>query len=198
MHINKQISPNIAHTPRSSYAQSMKKLIAITLISLFSFTLHAGLYKGLDEAGNVVYSDTPFENSKKMTPPPISVVDAPKVEVKKKAEEVEDKSEAVKYTRFQITAPTNQQVMWNSDALSVSMALAPALNVGGGDYIALLLDGKTVVKRSASQFIQLPRVDRGEHKVQALIRNKQGKVVKRTRAVTFHAKQSVAIRKGPR
>jgi len=176
----------------------MKKLIAITLISLLPFALQAGLYKGLDADGNVSYSDTPFENSKKITPPPISVVDAPKVEVKKKAEGIEDKSEAVKYTRFQITAPTNQQVMWNSDVLSVSMALAPALNVDGGDYIALLLDGKTVVKRSANQLIQLPRVDRGEHKVQALIRNKQGKVIKRTKAVTFHAKQSVVIRKSPR
>lgn len=175
----------------------MRKIITLILIGLFSLSLQAGLYKGLDEEGKVVYSDTPFKNAEKIKPPPVSVVDAPKVEVKAK-EEAEEKADAVNYTRFQITAPTNQQVMWNNDAVSVSMALTPSLNVGGGDYISLLLDGKTAVKRSESQLIQLPRVDRGEHKVQALIRNKQGKVVKRTRAVTFHAKQSVVIRKKPR
>jgi len=173
----------------------MKKIIVIALISLFSFTLQAGLYKGLDEDGNVVYSDTPFENAEKLTLPPISVVDAPKVEVKAKTEETKEVGKAVKYTRFQITAPTKQQVMWNSDSLSVAMAIAPALNVGGGDYISLLLDGKAVVKRSTSQLIQLPRVDRGEHKVQALIRNKQGKVIKRSQVVTFHTKQTVIRKK---
>lgn len=175
----------------------MKKIIVLSLITLLPFTLQAGLYKGLDEDGNVAYSDTPFEDSKKMTLPPISIVDTPKVQVKEKVVEAK-KGKAVKYTRFQITAPGNQQVMWNNDVLSVTMALAPALNTDGGDYIALLLDGKTVVKRSVSQLIQLPRVDRGEHKVQALIRNKQGKVVKRSQAVTFHVKRTVVIRKSPR
>ena len=43
----------------------------LTALLLFTFTSHAGLYKGLDEDGNVVYSDTPFDNAEKITPPQI-------------------------------------------------------------------------------------------------------------------------------
>ena len=45
---------------------------------LYTFTASAGLYKGLDEEGNVIYSDKPFENSQQFTPPAITVIDAAK------------------------------------------------------------------------------------------------------------------------
>jgi len=94
----------------------MKKIydkVLITLIAVYSFSAFAGLYKGLDKDGSVSYSDTPFENAEKMTPPPITIIDAPKKapEVIVETEEVEsDEKPETTYSKFKISAPTNGQI----------------------------------------------------------------------------------------
>jgi len=88
----------------------------------------------------------------------------------------EDK--AFKYTRFSITAPKNNEVIWNNPQLMVSLKISPALNVKEGHTTWLLMDGKPLVKKSRSLLLQIGRADRGEHKLQALIRDKKGRVIK--------------------
>ena len=181
----------------------MKKLLPLLLVILLPLNIQAGLYKGLDEDGSVVYSDKPFAGSQKHKLAPISVVDAPKVIEKTVADDESEEDEGeekpqVNYTRFRIVAPSHQQVIWNNDSLSVALVLEPSLNTAGGDYLSLLMDGKTVVKKTLSQLIQLPRAERGEHRLQALLRNRKGKVVKRSQTVTVHIKQTVVPAKSPR
>ena len=172
----------------------LKSLLAALL--LFTFTSYAGFYKGLDEEGNVVYSDTPFENAEKITPPPITVIDAPKVIPKQKVVE-EEKQAETKYKKFSITAPKNDQTIWNEPALTVSLQLNPALATAEGHNIWLMMDGKPLVKKSQSLSLQIGRADRGEHKLQAQIRNKKGKIIKRTKTVTVYIQHTV-IRKQAR
>ncbi|NOR43645.1 MAG: DUF4124 domain-containing protein [Gammaproteobacteria bacterium] len=172
----------------------IKSLLAALL--LFTFTSHAGLYKGLDEDGNVLYSDTPFENAEKITPPPITIIDAPKVKPKQKVVE-EEKQAETKYKKFSITAPKNEQTIWNEPALTVSLQLNPALATAEGHKIWLMMDGKPLVKNSQSLSLQIGRADRGEHKLQAQIRNKKGKIIKRTKTVTVYIQHTV-IRKQAR
>lgn len=161
---------------------------------LISFSSLAELYKGLDEEGNVVYSDKPFNNSKQFTPPSLTIMDATKVPAK---EEVTKETEqaAFKYTRFSITAPKNNEVIWNNPQLMVSLKLTPGLNVAAGHTTWLLMDGKPLVKKSRSLLLQIGRADRGEHKLQAQIRDKKGKIIKRTKSVTIHIKNTVVQRK---
>ena len=173
---------------------TLLKSLLITLI--FSFTVHAGLYKGLDEEGNVAYSDTPFENAEKITPPPISVVDAPKVKPRQEVVE-EEKQAETKYTKFSITAPKNDQTIWNEPALTVSLQLSPALASAEGHNIWLMMDGKALVKRSQSLSLQIGRADRGSHTLQAQVRNKKGKIIKRTKSIMVHIKNTVITRPGP-
>jgi len=156
----------------------MKKIydkVLITLIAVYSFSAFAGLYKGLDKDGSVSYSDTPFENAEKMTPPPITIIDAPKKapEVIVETEEVEsDEKPETTYSKFKISAPTN----------------------GQGHTIWLLMDGKALVKKSRTMLMQIGRADRGEHKLQTQVRNKQGKIIKRSKPITVHIKHSVVPR----
>ncbi len=165
----------------------------LTTLFLFTLTSHAGFYKGLDEEGNVLYSDAPFENAEKITPPPITVIDAPKV--KPKPEVVEEEKQAeTKYKKFSITAPKNDQTIWNEPALTVSLQLSPALATAEGHNIWLMMDGKPLVKKSQSLSLQIGRADRGEHKLQAQIRNKKGKIIKRTKTVTVYI-QNTVVRK---
>ena len=176
--------------------ETMKNTILknlLTALLLFTFTSHAGLYKGLDEAGNVVYSDTPFENAEKITPPPITVIDAPKVIPKQKVAE-EEKQAETKYTKFSIIAPKNDQNIWNEPALIVSLKLNPPLATKEGHNIWLMMDGKALVKKSQSLSLPIGRADRGSHTLQAQVRNKKGKIIKRTKSITVHIKNTVISR----
>ena len=177
--------------------KAMKRLILNSLLipaMLCSFTVCAALYKGLDEEGKVIYSDKPFENSEQFTPPNITVVDAPKVPVKEEAVEEEEKATETKYTKFRISAPKQDQTIWNEPDLMVSLQITPALSVAEGHTTWLLMDGKPIVKNSQSLLLQIGRSDRGEHKLQAQVRNKKGKIIKRSKPVTVHIKNTVVTR----
>jgi len=162
--------------------------------ALFAITANAGLYKGLDEEGNVIYSDKPFENSQKFTPPAITVVDAPKVE-QKKEEAAEEETAETKYTKFSITAPKNNQTIWNVPDLTVALQLTPALDTAAGHTTWLMMDGKPLVKKSRSLLLQIGRADRGQHTLQAQVRNGKGKIIKSTKSITIHIKNTVVQRK---
>lgn len=174
----------------------MKNTISRSLLIsalLFTFTVNAGLYKGLDDEGNVVYSDRPFENAQKFSPPSLTIVDAPKAEIKKESLEEEETAE-FKYTDFDIVSPKDNQTIWNEPDLVVAAQLKPALNTTEGHNIWLLMDGKPLVKDSQSLLLPIGRSDRGAHQLQAQVRDGAGKIVVRTRTVTVHIKNTVVSR----
>jgi len=164
---------------------------------LVSFATVAELYKGLDDEGNVVYADKPFENSEKFTPPSLTIIDAPKIPPKKEEATKETEDAEFNYTLFSITAPKNNEVIWNNPQLMVSLKATPALNVAAGHTTWLLMDGKPLVKKSRSLLLQIGHADRGEHKLQAQIRDRKGRVIRRTKTITVHIKNSV-VQRSPR
>lgn len=166
----------------------LKSLLPVTL--LFTFAVNAGLYKGLDDEGNVVYSDKPFENAQEFIPPSLTIVDAPKTKAVEKVVE-EEKAAEFKYTDFDITSPKNNETLWNEPDLAVTLKLKPALNTAEGHNIWLLLNGKPVVENSQSLLLKIGRLNRGAHQLQAQVRSEEGKVIVRTRAVVMHIKQAV-------
>ena len=167
---------------------TLLKSLLITFI--FNFTVDAGLYKGLDDEGNIVYSDQPFDDAEEFTPPSLTIFDTPKTKAKKKAVE-EEKTAEFKYTDFDIVSPKNNQTLWNEADPTISLQLKPALNTAEGHNIWLLMNGKPVVKNSQSLSLQIGRTDRGAHQLQAQVRDKQGKIVARTRTIVIHIKNSV-------
>lgn len=176
--------------------ERMKNIILNVLFVpalLFAFAVNAGFYKGLDEEGNVVYSDKPFANSEQITPPAITVMDAPKIQPKEEPV-AEEKPAEFKYTQFDIVAPTNDQVIWNEPDLIVKLRLTPDLNVAENHSIWLLMDGQTLVKNSQNLSLPIGRSDRGAHQLQAQVRNKEGKIIVRTRPIVVHIKNTVVPR----
>lgn len=158
--------------------------------SFFTASAGAELYKGVDEDGNVIYSDTPFYNSEKITPPALTIVDTPKPQPRKEIIE-EEKPEIFQYTAFSILSPRNDETIWNEPQLMVSVQVKPELNIIDGDTIWLLMDGKVLVKKSKSLSLPIGRADRGAHTVQAQIRDKKGKIIRRSQTITVHIKHSV-------
>ncbi len=169
-------------------------LFTLTIAALFiTFAADAGLYKGLDEEGNVVYSDKPFADSEKFTPPPITVIQAPKIPPKEESTEEQPVTETT-YKKLSIAAPTDDQTIWNEPQLIVSLRLAPALDIAAGHTTWLLMDGKPLVKNSQSLTLQIGRSDRGSHTLTAQVRNKKGKILKSSRSITVHIKNTVITR----
>ena len=169
----------------------LKSLLVSTI--LFTYIAHAQLYKGLDAEGNVVYSDQPFNNSEKFTPPSLSVIASPKVAPEKKVAEAEEPAE-FKYTDFDIVSPKNNETIWDAPQIPVSLGLKPGLNTAEGHTAWLLMDGKVIVKNSDSTSLQIGRTDRGAHQLQAQVRDKEGKIVVRSRSIVIHVKNTVVRR----
>lgn len=153
----------------------------------------AGLYRGVDSEGNIQYSDTPFKDAEKFTPPPISVMDAPKANIVKKGTEDEQPAE-FKYKGFDITSPVNEQTIRNDPDVNVSVKLVPALNTEAGHSIWLLLDGNPVIKNSQDSSFHIGRIERGAHKLQAQVRDAEGKAVVQTRTIIIYVHNASGIR----
>lgn len=177
----------------------MKNILSnslLLLVLIVSSAVYAVLYKGVDSEGNVFYSDTPFEEAEKFTPPPISVMDRSEVRGDGKAAEegAEAKKPAVfKYTDFDIVSPKNNATIRNEPAVTVTLQLKPGLNTEEEHSIWLLLDGKPVIKNSQGLTLQLGRLDRGAHKLQAQVRDKAGKIKVRTRTTIIYVHQTSAL-----
>ena len=167
----------------------LNSLLILTLISSCSAT--AALYKGLDSDGNVVYSDTPFEDAENFTPPPISVMDTAKEKADEKAAE-EEKPAEFKYMDFDIISPANKQTIRNDPDVTVSLKLKPGLNTEENHNIWMLVDGKPVIKNTQSLTVQLGRLVRGAHQLQAQIRNGEGAIIVRTRPIVIFIHQTSA------
>lgn len=154
----------------------MRNILSSSLfifICFYAAMASSVLYKGVDADGNVVYSDKPFENAARYTAPPISIVDAP--DASKDEEPVDDEPAEFKYLGFDIVSPTDKQTIRNDPDISVSFKITPGLNTEENHTIWVLLDNKPVVKNATSTSVRIGRVDRGAHRLQAQIRDKDGK-----------------------
>ena len=190
-----------------------KSLLLMLLVSVN--TSNAGVYKGISSDGEVVYSDVPFRQSAEFNAPPIAVLEMPDVILDKvlseeaaKADKVEadklaaEKAEADKaeikrqaeypYTKFFIESPKDKESIWNNPDLEVSLHLTPSLNNVKKHKVWLLLDGEPLVKDSVSISIPTGRLERGEHKLQAQVRDSKGKLLTKTKTIFVYIHYSTA------
>jgi hypothetical protein len=160
------------------------------LLCVCSGSSHAGLYKGLDDEGNVIYSDVPVGASEQYTPPSISVVGKTKAAADKPVkDDGEENAPVFKYSSFDIVSPpTNQTILRDVD-ITVTLRLTPGLNTKKEDSIWMLVDGEPRVEDSRDLSIPLGKLDPGVHKLQAQIRDTEGRIVARTRTTVIFVYQ---------
>jgi len=177
----------------------LKSLLVSTIFFTTTTIADAQLYKGLDAEGNVVYSDQPFENAEKFTPASLSVINTPKRAPKpSKVTADEEEVKAFKYTDFDIASPKNNETIWDNPQLAVTLRLKPDLNTEEKHTVWLLMDGKVIVKNSQTTTLQIGRLERGAHQLQAQVKDKAGKIVVRSRPIVVHIKNTAVQRRSPR
>jgi len=169
----------------------MKSFLAKSsvLVSLIlSTSVHAEMYKWVDEDGNTNYSDVqPFKDADTHVSPEVNTTPAVKVPKPQVTEESSASTQQTVYQLFKITSPEhNATIRDNQGNFSVGLEIQPALNTKQGHYISVLLDNKVVQDKLTSLSARFSNIDRGTHQISASIKNKRGKTLLSTDSISIH------------
>jgi hypothetical protein len=176
-----------------------RSVISLILISLLAGTpALAEIYTWTDADGNTVFSDQPEEGASKMKLPPPQAYAPTEIRptVPANLQPSENTAPTISYKLLSITQPLPDQALWaNNGQIDIALAIEPTLASTLGHSISISLDGKNVIDKTSSSQLQLDEVDRGSHTLIAMIHDKLGKVLIRSKPVTFHVHRVSALNK---
>lgn len=160
----------------------------VLLLAAPALSAAATIFKRELPDGTVIYSDQPHPDAQEFHPSAPQLIDpyvAPAPTTSAVARSVQPASA---YRRIAITAPADDESVWNDDrVLQVTVALEPPLR--RGHRIAILLNGERVAQADGSGPIPLHDVFRGTHGLQAVVEDASGRIVASATPITFHMKQ---------
>ena len=168
----------------------MKKYLLLIILFLLPFTSNATIYMQDNKQGQIIYSDTPLNQSS--TPIIVPEKKYTTLHLADNSETLTDEEASAPvqatikkpYVTFMISQPKDQDNIWNEPIIPVEITLDPSLQPG--DTIQLSLDGNLVGNPSATTHLSLTEVERGTHQVAAVIMDQNNKLVKQSDAVTFY------------
>ncbi len=146
-------------------------------------TAPAGIYKWVDEDGNIHYSDQEVKGSEQVELPK-AVTYTPESTPPLKSSKPTPKDQHP-YTKMDIVQPKmNETFRINSGDVAVAIELTPPLRKG--DSITLYLDGKVVKKGVIQTSTSLSKVERGSHTIRATVLDNNGTPLISSSSVIFH------------
>ncbi len=176
----------------------MRILILLLLVGC-SVAVADVVYRWVDEAGEVHYSDRPHEGAETVTLPKAQTFSAPAPQSTRRSYSnrenaatsgQDNKQKASGYEIVEITSPMPNEVLWATGGLvKVSVRVVPELQRGHVLMIYLndqMVEGLTGSKRDAS----LTEVYRGEHTLRTEVRDAAGNTVAKGNMVSFTVKQT--------
>lgn len=170
----------------------MRSILPVLLLCGLPLAGVAGVYKWVDPDGTVHYSDTPREGAEEVqVAPPQTYTPGTLPAFTPRPEPPEP---APAYTRFELVSPADDStVRDNTGAIGVNFAVEPALKLGEGHRLVVLLDGQPRAPiRDTS--LTLENVDRGTHTLQGQIVDAAGRVLISTPSIKVHLhRQSVLM-----
>lgn len=159
-----------------------------------SSAMSAEIYKQVLPDGTVVYSDQPSPGAKKIEPPASQVIESFRPEERPVTTPVPAAKTpgllAPFYTSLSITSPTNDEVIWDSEApLEVAVDMEPALAREDGHSLVVLMDNQPFAESSQASRFTLSNLARGSHVLLARVEGPDGEVLIASNPVTFHVRQ---------
>ena len=136
------------------------------------------IYKSYDENGKLIFSDERVPGAEPVTVRPANTMPKPKEMpvVKSEPEEVK-----VDYS-ISITSPENEQTYQNvSSPIPIQVSVMPALPK---DFRLKVTDNGTEVAKIGGGY-QLEYIERGEHRIEAVLLNDNGKAVSEAKPVVI-------------
>lgn len=173
----------------------------VAFCSAFCVSAVAGIYKYIDENGQVAYGDKPVDGAKKL-----------KIRHKSRAEERlvgdpnerntsesdnknPDKPSVANYQSLEILTPKNDKVVSDRSG-SVEVIVLPSPKLADRHELVINVDGKDI-SRGRHANLTLSQVPRGSHKVTAKIVDANGSTLISSSAVTFHVKRPIIDEDSP-
>ena len=169
--------------------------LLVFLVCALPMQANAGLYKWVDEAGNVNYSDRPVEQAEDLSIPglvsPASTENAETDPVTEDATTEQVEQSPGSYRLFKILVPEeNQTFRSDQGEVSISLLLEPTLDAG--HQFQLTLDGNPIQGRFTSTQLLIRQVTRGTHGLQVSIVDSEGTTVASSNSVNFHMRRASA------
>lgn len=169
----------------------MRKLtwLAVCAAALISPLYAKDLYRARSADGSVIFSDKPIPGGQIIHVKDIPTITLPKSN-KGGAVSYPIKSTSVqggiaRYSKLTIVSPTDDSTLENqSGELNVELKLSPGLQAG--HKYRLVLDGKKIDPPTVKNVFKLNNLDRGDHKIQAEVLDKDGLPVITSEIVTIH------------
>ena len=161
----------------------------VTAITSVSGTAIGGIYKYLDESGNVAYSDKPVEGAKRMniqlrpTPEP----DDAQQSSDASSEDEGNNKEVTNYESLELLTPKDEKIVSDRSG-SVQVILLPTPKLSSTHEMVITVNGKDI-SRGRHANLNLSQVARGTHTVSARILDANGTVMITSPTSTFHVKK---------
>lgn len=174
----------------------MRTLLFI-LLAAISMAVSAEVYRWVDETGQIHYSDRPHEGAETVTLPHAQTFPAPPAPQRRTVPPTEASPAAPDnppttrgYSAVDIVSPKNQEVLWNAGGV-VRVAVATEPSLRRGHVLVIYLDDEVVARLTGSdRQTELTQVYRGEHLLQAEVRDSGGAIVAGSAPVTFMVQQT--------
>ena len=186
------------HSFVSTIIGSPNKTIAGILASLvLAAPAAAGVYKYIDENGQVAYSDRPVEGAEKLK---IRSRTTPSYAAQPSQPEQQEsaagpKNKDHKYSSFELLTPKNDKTISDRSG-SVQVIFLPSPKLAPDHEIIVTVDGKDI-SRGRHANISLSQVPRGSHDVSGRIESADGKILIKSDKVTFHVKRPIIDEDSP-
>jgi len=179
---------------RLDYAETMRYLLILILLLVCTASDAAEIYRTVDKDGNVIFTDTPTNDSEKIQLKETTTIKSLNAEPSSQGTTPPTKEEAFQYKSVFITAPAeNETIQGNAGDVSVKVKVDPLLQPG--DEVVVYLDGVEKMKGVGSTF-NLEDIDRGTHQLRASVKDPDGHIVMSSKSTTFYLhRQSVIKRK---
>ena len=171
----------------------LRLALALGIIGVLCLPAQAEIFRTVDEAGNVVFTDIPpredDENAEQIiieNPNSFAVEEAiPNADAWIVEPEAGEEEEApFRYQALEIVSPADDEpVRENAGNITIVTNMNPRLQ--RGHMARLLMDGNVVQEGSQASF-SLANVDRGTHTISVEIVDENGDVLIRSAESTFH------------
>ncbi len=174
---------NVVTTTYMDYAEIMR--ILLLFVTLFFLTsISAGVYRSVDEDGNVIFTDRPSPDAEKIRVDKVQTISPPAVKDFEYTSPEKPAKEG--YAKLEIISPQNDQTFTGGAGIvTINILIEPALDTEQGDRLILTMDGEKQAESSSTSF-SFTNLDRGTHTTKADIVNKGGRSLKSSATVTFY------------
>lgn len=168
----------------------MKQLITGISLVIAMGALHAAeVYRWVDEAGKIHYSDSPRPGAEAVEIREPNVYDAPENLPRIETEPPDPETDTPGYERLQITYPEPDSAFWdNQGNFTLRLTLEPALDSAAGHRVRVYLDGESQGTTEKLQW-RFTGVNRGSHSVRAEVIDEAGESLIQSGTVSFHLHQ---------